>query len=65
MTTITINEDIKLSTKDFNTYQDLVNFIIYDNTNLEIEDLTQEEINFIKSLDSFKNFRQIANLLWK
>ncbi len=65
MTTITINEDIKLSVKNFNTYEDLVNFVIYDNTNLEIEKLTQEESSFIQSLESFKNFKQIANSLWK
>ena len=65
MTTITINEDIKLSIKDFNTYEDLVNFIIYDNTNLEIESLNKEETTFIKSLDSFKKFKQIANSIWK
>jgi hypothetical protein len=61
MTTLTIKEDIKISKKDFNTYDDLVNFVLYDNSILEIEKLNINETSFIESLDSFKNFRDIAN----
>lgn len=65
MTTLTIKEDIKISKKDFNTYDDLVSFVLYDNSILEIEKLDKDENNFIESLDSFKNFRDIANNIWK
>ena len=65
MTTLTIKEDIKILKKDFNTYDDLVNFILYDNSILEIEKLDNNEIVFIEWLDSFKNFKEIANNIWK
>lgn len=65
MTTITIDQDIKLSVKNFTNYEELVSFIIYDNTNLEIENLNENETSFLNSLDSFQNFKQVANSIWK
>ncbi|MCK9272776.1 hypothetical protein M0P65_04495 [Candidatus Gracilibacteria bacterium] len=60
MTTLTIKEDIKLSIKDFNTYDELVKFILYDNSIIEIEKLSKEEEKFISSLRSFKDFKSVA-----
>ncbi|MDP2395653.1 MAG: hypothetical protein Q8S84_01545 [bacterium] len=61
MTTLTIKEDIKISKKDFNTYEDLVNFVLYDNSILELEKLSKEEVNFIDTLDSYNEFKNLAN----
>lgn len=65
MTTLTIKEDIKISKKDFNTYEDLVNFVLYDNSILELEKLSKEEVNFIDTLDSYNEFKNLANSIWK
>jgi len=60
MTTLTIKEDIKLSVKDFSTYDELVKFILYDNAIMEIEKISKEEEKFINSLDSFREFKNVA-----
>ena len=60
MTTLTIKEEVKLSVKDFNTYDELVKYILYDNLVLEIEKLSKEEDKFINSLDSFRDFKSVA-----
>ncbi|MDP2090128.1 MAG: hypothetical protein Q8K30_00895 [Candidatus Gracilibacteria bacterium] len=65
MTTLTIKEDIKISKKDFNTYEDLVNFVLYDNSILELEKLSKEEVNFIDTLDSYNEFKNLANSIGK
>jgi len=41
MTTLTINENVKLSKKIFNTYDELVTFVLYDNSILELEELNK------------------------
>jgi hypothetical protein len=63
MTTLTINENINLKTNNFATYEDLVNFILFDNLSLEIEELSYEESKFINSLNSFQELKNIANLV--
>lgn len=60
MTTLTIKEDIKISKKDFNTYEDLVNFVLYDNSILELEKLSKDEVNFIDTLGSYNEFKNLA-----
>jgi hypothetical protein len=62
MTTITIEEKIVLP-ETFATYQDLVDFVLYDNTHLTIEELNQDEKQFITRLSSFQEFKKIANTL--
>lgn len=61
MTTLTIKEDINLSLNYFNTYDELVKFVLYDNSVLEIEKLGKEEEKFIHSLGSFQDFKNIAH----
>lgn len=63
MTTLTIKEDIKLSLQYFNTYDDLVKFVLYDNSVLEMKKLDRDEEKFIHSLDSFKDFKDIAHAI--
>jgi hypothetical protein len=60
MTTLTINEDIDIKT-DYKTYDELVNFILYQNSVLEYENLDDNEVSFLESMDSFKKFKNIAN----
>ena len=64
MTTITIKENIKLLNNSFDTYDNLVNFIIYNHIDLQIEELNQNEKKFINWLKSYKNFKNVANLVW-
>lgn len=63
MVTLTINEDIDIKT-DYKNYDELVNFILYQNCILEYENFESDEISFLESMDSFKKFKNVANSNW-
>lgn len=65
MTTLIIKEDVKLPVKEFNTYWDLVDFVLYENSILKIQKLNKEEKIFLYSLNYYKNFKKLANEIWK
>jgi hypothetical protein len=61
MTTLTIKEDVNLSVRNFNTYDDLVQFVLNENSSIDFEYLSDEESNFLEGLESYKSFKDIAN----
>ncbi len=63
MTTLTINENVKLSRKNFDTYDELVTFVLYDNSILELEELNKWEETFLNKLNSYKDFKDKANFI--
>ena len=65
MTTLTIKEDVNLSVRNFNTYDDLVQFVLNENSSIDFEYLSDEESNFLEGLESYKSFKDIANSVWK